>query len=85
MGDQGGIENDPGVKGVRQRLWTDRPGVDGGGDREDGRGICELYRRVGRQMKKSREHDKLPERVDPGSTQGRPRVDPMSTIAHVII
>ena len=30
MGDQGGIENDPGVKGVRQRLWTDRPGVDGG-------------------------------------------------------
>ena len=29
MGDQGGIENDPGVKGVRQRLWTDRPGVDG--------------------------------------------------------
>ena len=49
------------------------------------KGICELYHRVGPEIGKSIEPDELTERMDPGSTQGRPRVDPVSSCDHVII
>ena len=49
------------------------------------KGICELYHRVGPEIRKSIEPDELTERLDPGSTQGRPRVDPVSSCDHVII